>query len=138
MTRLFKSTRHRDFRAFDLPAKSDGDRAPNQHGFVAPDGREWSVVVERAPVVGPDDGAPPYLHLWLTLADREDGRTRRLAGEPLVQQREELTLAIGDGATLAHAIEDAVAAYWHRVAGVPDAAEKVAGELAALGVDAVS
>ena len=137
MTQLFKSKRHPDFHPLVLPTKSEGARPAGQLGFTAPDRREWTVLVQRAPVVTPDAGAPPLVHLWLTLADREDGRTRRVGGAPFVLEREELTVdaaALTVDFTLMHAIEDAVAAAWGRLGSVPDAAPRLAEDLAALGL----
>ena len=134
---LFEGGRHEGFAPFDLPAKSEGKRPRNQLGFLAPDGSQWSVLIRRAPVVTADSGFGPEQRLWLTLADRHEGRTRRVAGEPLVQQRHELTIdpaRLDEEYGAAEAIEDAVVSYWEEVKAVPDQAGRLNDVLAELGL----
>lgn len=122
-----------------LPDK-EGDiaRPLGQLGFVCPGGREWSVLVSRPPIAGPDAGYGPIQQLWLTLADREDGKTRRIGGQPFVQQRHELSIdpanLTGDIDLMAM-IENAVVDYWNAIRHILETASDLERDMKALGLD---
>lgn len=138
MTTLFSGDRHDGFAPFALPEKTEGTRPAGQVGFTDPDGREWSVLVQRAPVVTVDGGVGGSMTLWLTLADRVEGKTRRAGSKPVVATRHELTIEptdLSEEYTLIKAIEDTVVAYWGFVKTAPSIAADTADQMAALGLD---
>lgn len=138
---MFESNRHGDFRPLELPPKSDGsERSANQHGYIAPDGSEWSVIIAMGDARSTVPGAAvDHFSLNLTIAPREDGKTRTVGGAPLVRPVHEIAIQMehqleNEQFDIEATIEDAVATLTEQaIVGIAKQADTFE-KLARLGV----